>query len=278
MRKLINALKHRAPIPNNYFTFTDVLRNINQITHISNRNNDDRLLNLIYDKYPEIFDKLFISNHDLPINFRDKCLKNIIYDEIKNNVQLVYHDLARKFVSFYQIAYDVLFEKFDSPFIINYIEQIKFSKFSYHFIKNTAEPIKNYINAFVLLKPDSITLNKYILQACYDLTDKTKRKEFREAIIGAYEKELTLKTKTQMKMMINDDNFAVCYDSQGGFLEVKKPEPPQPPQQINNPAINHWTRNIGHAIIDHVDFQIGGSSIDRQYSTWLDLWQEMTSK
>lgn len=37
-----------------------------------------------------------------------------------------------------------------------------------------------------------------------------------------------------------------------------------------------WVRRLGHAIIRHVEVQIGGSQIDKQYSTWLDIWYELT--
>ena len=79
-----------------------------------------------------------------------------------------------------------------------------------------------------------------------------------------------------MKLMIDEyNNLVICYKD-GGFAEVKKnvPEPRQP----QNSAVNDWTRKIGHALIDHVDIQIGGASIDRQYGNWLDLWQELSSK
>lgn len=36
-----------------------------------------------------------------------------------------------------------------------------------------------------------------------------------------------------------------------------------------------WTRRVGHAIIKQVDIEIGGSKIDRQYGTWLDIWYEL---
>lgn len=37
-----------------------------------------------------------------------------------------------------------------------------------------------------------------------------------------------------------------------------------------------WIRRLGHALIKNVDVEIGGSRIDRQYGTWLDLWYELT--
>lgn len=38
-----------------------------------------------------------------------------------------------------------------------------------------------------------------------------------------------------------------------------------------------WVRNIGHAIIDETELEIGGSQIDKQYGDWLQIWQELTS-
>jgi len=37
-----------------------------------------------------------------------------------------------------------------------------------------------------------------------------------------------------------------------------------------------WVRRLGHAIIDNIEIQIGGSRIDRQYGHWLDIWYELT--
>lgn len=37
-----------------------------------------------------------------------------------------------------------------------------------------------------------------------------------------------------------------------------------------------WVRRLGHAIIDNIEVQIGGSLIDRQYGVWMDIWYELT--
>jgi len=37
-----------------------------------------------------------------------------------------------------------------------------------------------------------------------------------------------------------------------------------------------WVRRIGHAILDETELEIGGSQIDKQYGTWLDIWYELT--
>lgn len=36
-----------------------------------------------------------------------------------------------------------------------------------------------------------------------------------------------------------------------------------------------WVKRLGHAIINSVEVSIGGSKIDKQYGTWLDLWYEL---
>ncbi|MBA42432.1 MAG: hypothetical protein CMF62_00295 [Magnetococcales bacterium] len=36
-----------------------------------------------------------------------------------------------------------------------------------------------------------------------------------------------------------------------------------------------WVRRVGHHLIDNVEVEIGGSRIDKQYGTWLDVWYEL---
>ena len=36
-----------------------------------------------------------------------------------------------------------------------------------------------------------------------------------------------------------------------------------------------WTNGIGHALINTVDIKIGGSTIDKHYGEWLDIWDEL---
>ena len=40
----------------------------------------------------------------------------------------------------------------------------------------------------------------------------------------------------------------------------------------------YWTYGIGNALIDTVEMQIGGTTIDTQYGQWLDIWCELTNK
>lgn len=52
--------------------------------------------------------------------------------------------------------------------------------------------------------------------------------------------------------------------------------------QVSLPALSmttgtvHWTRNIGHVLIDYVNIEIGGQEIDKHYGDWLNIWNELT--
>ena len=37
-----------------------------------------------------------------------------------------------------------------------------------------------------------------------------------------------------------------------------------------------WVRRLGHALIDSVELEIGGSRIDKQYGNWFTIWYELT--
>jgi len=37
-----------------------------------------------------------------------------------------------------------------------------------------------------------------------------------------------------------------------------------------------WVRRLGHALINYIEVEIGGSRIDRQFGTWLDIWYELS--
>ena len=47
---------------------------------------------------------------------------------------------------------------------------------------------------------------------------------------------------------------------------------------LNNPAHRYtrWVDNIGHYLIKSVEISIGGSTIDRHYSDWLEIWAQLT--
>lgn len=37
-----------------------------------------------------------------------------------------------------------------------------------------------------------------------------------------------------------------------------------------------WMKRLGHAMLDHVEVTIGGSTIDKHWGMWLDIWYELT--
>lgn len=37
-----------------------------------------------------------------------------------------------------------------------------------------------------------------------------------------------------------------------------------------------WVRRLGHALINSVEVEIGGSKIDKQYGRWMDIWWELS--
>ena len=39
---------------------------------------------------------------------------------------------------------------------------------------------------------------------------------------------------------------------------------------------SNWTNNTGHAFVKDCEIEIGGQRIDRHYSQWLDVWNELT--
>ena len=37
-----------------------------------------------------------------------------------------------------------------------------------------------------------------------------------------------------------------------------------------------WINSLGHAVIDYIEIQIGGQTIDKHYGEWLEIWSELT--
>ena len=37
-----------------------------------------------------------------------------------------------------------------------------------------------------------------------------------------------------------------------------------------------WVNSLGHALIEYVELQIGGQTIDKHYGEWLEIWSELT--
>ncbi|MBA42413.1 MAG: hypothetical protein CMF62_00200 [Magnetococcales bacterium] len=44
----------------------------------------------------------------------------------------------------------------------------------------------------------------------------------------------------------------------------------------SNPNIKFaWVKRLGHAIIDQIEIEIGGNTVERQYGSWLNIWYEL---
>ncbi len=52
--------------------------------------------------------------------------------------------------------------------------------------------------------------------------------------------------------------------------------------QVDMPAMSQstgtvaWTRNVGNVLINTIEIQVGGQTIDTHYSDWLNVWNELT--
>ena len=55
------------------------------------------------------------------------------------------------------------------------------------------------------------------------------------------------------------------------WLQVKLPG-----QSNTTGTYSNWCNNTGHAFIKQCDLDIGGTVINRHYSQWLDIWNELT--
>ena len=49
------------------------------------------------------------------------------------------------------------------------------------------------------------------------------------------------------------------------------------PTLISNTGTIGYVNNIGHALLDYVEIEIGGNVIDRHYRDWLHIWGELTT-
>jgi hypothetical protein len=45
--------------------------------------------------------------------------------------------------------------------------------------------------------------------------------------------------------------------------------------QTNGPKHWAWVSRVGHALINSIELQIGGTRIDKQYGNWLNIWYEL---
>ena len=46
-------------------------------------------------------------------------------------------------------------------------------------------------------------------------------------------------------------------------------------EQTDNVKLE-WVSNVGHALIDEVEVEIGGQRIDKHYGLWMQIWSELT--
>ena len=46
--------------------------------------------------------------------------------------------------------------------------------------------------------------------------------------------------------------------------------------QVGNSALT-WATNLGHALINEVDVEIGGQRIDKHYGVWMQIWSELST-
>jgi hypothetical protein len=62
------------------------------------------------------------------------------------------------------------------------------------------------------------------------------------------------------------------------YLKVKLPQISVSSEfaAANQDARFGWVRKVGHALIEHCNVDIGGTTMDKQYSDWLNIWQELT--
>jgi len=69
-----------------------------------------------------------------------------------------------------------------------------------------------------------------------------------------------------------DPNADLAYQI---FLNLRLPNLNVQPEKNPDYTVS-WVNAIGHAIIQHVDVEIGGVIMDRQYGQWLEIWSELT--
>lgn len=49
-----------------------------------------------------------------------------------------------------------------------------------------------------------------------------------------------------------------------------------PCNECNKSTSFSWVNSIGHAIIEYVELEIGGYTVDKQYGEWFEIWSELT--
>lgn len=66
-----------------------------------------------------------------------------------------------------------------------------------------------------------------------------------------------------------------CQISRNGDLITKMYLRVQLPNKTVNNGKWAWVSRLGHALIDNIELEIGGTRIDKQYGMWLNIWYEL---
>lgn len=59
------------------------------------------------------------------------------------------------------------------------------------------------------------------------------------------------------------------------FLNIKLPNLNVEPEKNPDYTVS-WVNAVGHAIIQNIDIEIGGTVVDRQFGQWMEIWSELT--
>lgn len=76
---------------------------------------------------------------------------------------------------------------------------------------------------------------------------------------------------------VDFDKKVTCKLSRSGdLLSALLLEIDLPLIQGSTDAPISWINSLGHALIEYVEIQIGGQTIDKHYGEWLEIWSELT--
>ena len=71
-------------------------------------------------------------------------------------------------------------------------------------------------------------------------------------------------------------NRVTCVISRNGDLIYKMLLQATLPALTSSGNTVAWTSHVGHHLLDYVEVEIGGQTIDKHYGTWLQIWYELT--
>ena len=60
------------------------------------------------------------------------------------------------------------------------------------------------------------------------------------------------------------------------FLQIKLPAPSSVITSTGGTPCENWVNNIGNALIEYIEIEVGGQLLDKQYGLWFDIWNELT--